>query len=78
MLTNNKVYYVRSSSGGSSAKGMMFEFDDTQWGDATGIENINDQRQYDTDAIYDLQGRKIERITRPGIYIINGRKEVVK
>jgi len=78
MLTNNKVYYVRSSSGGGSAKGMMFEFDDTQWGDATGIENINDQRQYDTDAIYDLQGRKIERITRPGIYIINGRKEVVK
>ena len=29
-------------------------------------------------AIYDLTGRRIEHITRPGIYIIGGKKVIVK
>ena len=28
--------------------------------------------------IYDLQGRRIETVSRPGIYIINGKKAFVK
>lgn len=42
-----------------------------------GIEGLNT----DTNApqtIYDLTGRKVERITRPGIYIVNGKKVVKK
>ena len=41
----------------------------------TAIENIVVEKE---NAIYDLQGRKIERITQGGIYIINGNKVVVK
>lgn len=29
-------------------------------------------------AIYDLTGRRLQRITRPGIYIVNGKKTVVR
>lgn len=29
-------------------------------------------------AIYDLTGRRVQRITRPGIYIVNGKKTVVR
>ena len=29
-------------------------------------------------AIFDLQGRRVEKITTPGIYIINGRKQMIK
>lgn len=44
---------------------------------ATGIE----QPGFDNSkpqVIYDLQGRRVERITRPGIYIVNGKKIVKK
>ena len=40
----------------------------------TAIEDITTE-EYD-DTIYDLQGRKIEKITKAGIYIINGKKVI--
>ena len=42
----------------------------------TGIENIKGKNG--ADAIYDLTGRKIENITKPGIYIVGGKKVLVK
>ena len=41
----------------------------------TTIENIVVEKEY---TIYDLQGRKINKVTVPGIYIINGEKILVK
>ena len=41
----------------------------------TGIENIEIEA---INAIYDLTGRKIEEITKSGIYIVNGKKVFVK
>ena len=41
----------------------------------TTIENIVVEKE---DTIYDLQGRKINKITVPGIYIIGGNKILVK
>lgn len=41
----------------------------------TAIENIAIEKK---NTIYDLQGRKIEKITQPGIYIVNGNKVLVK
>ena len=41
--------------------------------DVDGIESETKE-----DVIYDLSGRKIERITQPGIYIKNGKKILVK
>ena len=41
-------------------------------GVVSGIDNIKDNRQ--CNAIYDLTGRRVETITVPGIYIVNGKK----
>lgn len=44
---------------------------------ATGIKDMYDS-QFKHDTIYDLQGRKITDPTLPGIYIINGKKTLIK
>ncbi len=43
----------------------------------TGIEAVEGENGK-VEGIYDLQGRKIEQITAPGIYIVNGKKVFVK
>ncbi|MBO5787648.1 MAG: hypothetical protein J6R07_03130 [Bacteroidaceae bacterium] len=43
----------------------------------TGISNVSGNENA-VKGIYDMQGRKIECITQPGIYIVDGRKVVVK
>ncbi len=43
----------------------------------TGIENVMGENEA-VKGIYDLQGRKIEQITAPGLYIVNGKKVLVK
>jgi pectate lyase len=55
-------------------------YDETENGDdnsTTGVENIIFNNAQ-TETIYDLQGRKIRTITNPGLYIINGKKVIVK
>ena len=44
---------------------------------ATGIENINSDRLCN-DTIYDLGGRRHEKKPKKGIYIINGKKTVIR
>ena len=54
----------------------------TVWGYCTSpytaIRSINRNADAADDAIYDLQGRRVSAPTRPGIYIRNGKKVVVK
>lgn len=45
--------------------------------DETGIEYIENS-ETKTKAIYDLSGRRINDITAPGIYILNGKKVLIK
>ena len=42
----------------------------------TGVENVVVENE--VKAIYDLTGRRVEAITAPGIYVVNGRKVLVK
>ena len=44
---------------------------------ATGIEKTIEQRAKSKD-IYDLTGRRVEAVTAPGIYIVNGKKHLKK
>lgn len=44
----------------------------------TGIGEATDGINAGKQSIYDLQGRKLQRIARPGIYIVNGKKVLVK
>ena len=43
----------------------------------TGIDEMTEQRA-ESKEIYDLTGRRVEAITAPGIYIVNGVKRVVR
>lgn len=43
--------------------------------DTTGIKEVE---SVDNGAVYDLSGRRVENISRPGVYIMNGKKFLVK
>ena len=45
--------------------------------DTTGVDEVAVERE-EVEAIYDLQGRRLEGITSPGFYIVNGKKIIVK
>ena len=59
---------------GASETAAFYGFD---WNGTTGIEQITENREQST-VIYDLTGRRIEAITAPGIYVVNGKKVLVK
>ena len=65
-----KAYLEMPASSGSAA---FYGFD---WAGTTAIENVEVENE--VKAIYDLTGRRVEVITAPGIYIINGKKTLVK
>ena len=67
---SHKAYlYVAEANGAAS---YSFRFGEG----TTGIENVEVENA--VKAIYDLTGRKVEAITAPGIYIVNGVKRVVR
>ena len=68
--TANKAYLPASVASGAAS--YSFRFGEG----TTGIENVEVENA--VKAIYDLTGRKVEAITAPGIYIVNGVKRVVR
>ena len=68
----NKAWLEISNT---NARTITLVFDET-----TGVNAVdNGQLTIDNDGWYDLNGRKLEGMpTRKGVYIINGRKVVVK
>ena len=44
----------------------------------TGVEGIDAAQPAADGAIYDIHGRRLERITQPGFYIVGGQKVIVK
>ena len=73
-IPGNKAFLVLTSTE-AQAKSFVLEFED---GGTTGIETIaNSQNSTDDGVYYDLQGRRVENPTR-GIYIVNGKKVVIK
>ena len=73
-IPGNKAFLVLTSTE-AQAKSFVLEFED---GGTTGIETIeNSKNSIDDGVYYDLQGRRVENPTR-GIYIVNGKKVVIK
>ena len=71
-LNNANKAYLPASAVTTSVASLSFRFPGT-----TGVEEITDNRVQST-VIYDLTGRRVEAITAPGIYIVNGKKVLVK
>ena len=68
-----KAYLPASAVPAVAQEAASFSF---RFPDTTGIENVE---AVNTDkVIYDLTGRRVEAITVPGIYIVNGVKRVVR
>ena len=71
----NKAYMVADE--GSQANITMYSF--FYGGTTTDINDITDETidNINISGIFDLQGRKLNEITKPGIYIVNGKKVIV-
>ena len=71
----NKAYLPASEVSTSAQGAASFSF---RFGEGTtGIDEMTEQRA-ESKVIYDLTGRRVETITAPGIYIVNGKKVLVK
>lgn len=55
--------------------GMIF---DTDFDFVTGINSVSDVKKNSNNGCYTLQGVKVQRPTAPGLYIMNGKKVIVK
>lgn len=64
--------YVRAQS--NNAPYLKFWFDE----DETAIRRTEYTEEVEVTEIYDLQGRRLQRVTRPGLYIVNGKKVMMK
>ena len=70
-------YYYLEFAAPTSAKRVIIFAD----GEATGLDNVTLVGSDDTAPVYDLQGRFIGKGTKhlkPGIYIVNGKKLIIK
>ena len=64
--------YLLATDGALTAASYSFRFGEG----TTGIENVVTENG--AKAIFDLTGRRVEAISAPGIYIVNGKKVLVK
>ena len=74
-LNNANKLYLKVPEGSTIAMSnfIKFSFDNDI---VTDIEDFKEES--DASVIYDLQGRKLNTITEPGLYIINGNKVFIK
>ena len=73
----NKAFMILAKDEGGSQSSFLLRFGGDE---TTDIENIESEECVleVIETIYDLQGRKLDEITEPGIYIINGKKVFIK
>ena len=80
-VKNNKLYYTSIVSSGAKSFGMAMFVDGIEdfSGSTTGIQSISSDQDIDWEnaEVYDLQGRRV-RVPQRGIYIVNGKKVVIK
>ena len=72
-VKSNRAYF--NLPGATEAPNITLDYEDDVITGIAGIENVSSR---DNESIYDLQGRKVEQPTQKGVYIMNGRKVVIK
>ena len=66
------VLHLGNDQAGANARVLLI--DDS----ATGVKEVIEVKEVNDDRFYDLSGRKVNAPTKKGVYIINGKKVVVK
>lgn len=74
----NKSYLMFEEEGNQTEPAMYRFFFDGGTTDIDDITGTDAPANENNSGIYDLQGRKLERVVEPGIYIVNGKKVLVK
>lgn len=65
--------YIAASEAGANTMRVVFED-----ADETGIETLQTAGSSTKNGVYDLTGRKMHGLTKSGLYIVNGKKVVIK
>ena len=68
----NKAYLVIANEQAQGSTGFRFDIDGT-----TDIDEVKGE-DGKAKTVYDLQGRKLDKVVAPGFYIVNGKKTLVK
>jgi len=76
LLINNNKLGVSDDELDTSVDGAQLSLR-FNFGGATDIDKVNTE-SYNAPVIYDMYGRKVQQIMRPGLYIINGKKVMMK
>ena len=71
-LNNANKAYLPAVAGAANVASYSFRFGEG----TTGVEKVEIRNE--KSEIYDLTGRRVEAITAPGIYVVNGKKVLVK
>ena len=74
----NKIYMRVPDGGAQNAFSMRFDGATTGIDEVKGEPTVDASQNGEVKTIYDMQGRKLSEITMPGVYIVNGKKVVVK
>jgi hypothetical protein len=70
----NKAYLMVPAEKAQGVKSYSLRFEGEG---TTGVEEVKTENG-NVKAIYDLTGRRVENVTAPGIYIVGGKKVLVK
>lgn len=74
-IASDKCYLAAATTGSQNARGFSIDLDGEG---TTGISTSKtDDGQWTNDNWYDLQGRRIKKPTKAGLYLVNGKKIVV-
>ena len=73
----HRAWLPMANARSNSAYGYVFSFGNGS-GDTTDIDDAVVEENVAEDVIYDLQGRRLNRVTTSGIYIVNGQRVFVK
>ena len=71
MCNANKSYYATGNNNQAVSYGFSFG------AGTTDIDEVSGENE-ELETVYDLQGRKLEKVVAPGVYIVNGKKVFVK
>jgi hypothetical protein len=81
VIPANKAYLsISTEQSGAPSIRLQFASDEeeAEAGSVTAIERIEPATAPVAPAIYDLSGRRLTEMTKPGLYIVNGHKKVVR